>query len=313
MTKETANKKSKTSLTVEERASAETARFVFEHIFENETIIKASAQLLADCIRLAHQAGSQCWSLTLHSDGIRLNVGPVEVLVLRYDEVFLVLDGEYDRDLVTTEIGPFITASEVFYPSVPERQMLCYLPAEKFADLYPMITEPHQIFIASAAKRRKKSAWHASFSPGVILYLNQLLITSLPTPAYFSGRLEYEVTFPDEIMTTTLYHEGAASQVLVNVYERDPKARKACIEHYGLNCHVCNFNFEAVYGERGTGFIHIHHLKPVSGGEYEVNPIDDLRPICPNCHAMIHRYGLLSIEELKMLIKDKAINLPQTI
>lgn len=119
---------------------------------------------------------------------------------------------------------------------------------------------------------------------------------------------ESETIFPDEITTPNVFHEGAVSQVLVNVYERDPNARQACIEHYGLNCHVCDFNFEAVYGERGIGFIHIHHLRPVSGGESEVNPIDDLRPVCPNCHAMIHRYGLLSIEELKELIKNTAVN-----
>lgn len=307
MTKEAVEKKNKKSLTVEERASSETARLVFEYIFENENVIKLSAQLLADCIRLANQAGSQCWSLTLHPDGIRLNVGPVEVLVLRYDEIFIVLDGTNHADLANSEISQFITASEIFYPSVPVQQILCYLPAEKLSDLYPLIVEPHQTFISLAAKRRKKSAWHASFSPGVILFLNQLLNISLPTPDYFVGKLQAEMIFPDEIMAPNLFHEGAISQVLVNVYERDPKARKACIERYGVNCYVCNFNFEAVYGERGTGFIHIHHLKPVSDGEYAVNPINDLRPVCPNCHAMIHRYGLLSIEELKMLIKNNAV------
>lgn len=307
MIKELEKKKKRTSLTIEERASTETVRLVFEYIFENQNITKAAAQILADCIRLAHQAGRQCWSLTLHADGIRLNVGPVEAMVLRYDEVFLVLDGEYHSDLVTTELSPFITASEVFYPSVPNQQILCDLPAEKLEDLYPMAAEAHQRFIESAAKRRKKSAWHSSFSPGVILYLNQLLGISLPTPAYFSGNMEEELIFPDEIKATPLYPEGAVSQVLVNVYEREPKARKACIEHYGLNCHVCNFNFESVYGELGKGFIHVHHLKPVADGEYQVNPIDDLRPICPNCHAMIHRYGLLSIEELKTLIAEKKV------
>ena len=130
-------------------------------------------------------------------------------------------------------------------------------------------------------------------------------LSDLPVPTYISEQLETEIIFPDEIVAIKSFYEGAVSQVTVNVYERDPQARKACIEHYGLNCHVCDFNFEQVYGERGAGFIHVHHLRPVSEGEYNLNPVDDLRPVCPNCHAMIHRYGLLSIEELKILINRK--------
>lgn len=308
MPTESLDKKNKRALGAEDRASAETARLVFEYLFEDENTLATCAQLLADSIQLAHQAGDQCWSLTLHLDGIRLNVGPVEVLVLRYNEIFLVLEGEHHSELVPSETSQFLTASEVFYPSVPVQQRLCYLPAEKLDAFYPIVAEAHQAFIALAAKRRKKSAWQASFSPGVISYLNQLLSISLPVPSYFSGTIESETIFPDEITIPNVFHEGAVSQVLVNVYERDPDARKVCIEHYGLNCHVCDFNFEVVYGERGTGFIHVHHLRPVSGGEYEVNPIDDLRPVCPNCHAMIHRYELLSIEELKELIKNTAVN-----
>jgi len=39
-------------------------------------------------------------------------------------------------------------------------------------------------------------------------------------------------------------------------------ARKRCLEHYGTKCTVCGFNFEAVYGELGKRFIHVHHLTP---------------------------------------------------
>ncbi|RME44545.1 MAG: HNH endonuclease, partial [Chloroflexi bacterium] len=45
------------------------------------------------------------------------------------------------------------------------------------------------------------------------------------------------------------------------------------------------------YGELGKGFIHVHHVIPLSeiDSRYEVDPINDLCPVCPNCHAMIHR------------------------
>jgi 5-methylcytosine-specific restriction protein A len=96
--------------------------------------------------------------------------------------------------------------------------------------------------------------------------------------------------------------EGAIRQITSNKYERNPQARKICIQTYGTDCFVCGFDFEKVYGEIGKDFIHVHHLRQVASikKEYEINPIDDLRPVCPNCHAMIHRQKIpLTIEELK--------------
>ena len=104
-----------------------------------------------------------------------------------------------------------------------------------------------------------------------------------------------------------VYTEGTPNQVLVTKYERNPYARKTCIDHYGLSCSVCEFDFESEYGELGKGFIHVHHLKQVAdiGKEYKVDPITDLRPVCPNCHAMIHkRKEPYTIEEMKERMKN---------
>ena len=103
----------------------------------------------------------------------------------------------------------------------------------------------------------------------------------------------------------TKYSEGATRSVTVNVFERDPSAREACIDHYGLTCVVCGFSFADFYGEIGEGFVHVHHLRELAaiGHEYEVDPIKDLRPVCANCHAMIHReMPAISIEELQARI-----------
>ncbi|WP_175752305.1 HNH endonuclease [Burkholderia anthina] len=70
-------------------------------------------------------------------------------------------------------------------------------------------------------------------------------------------------------------------------------------------CVVCAFDFGTKYGALGEGFIHVHHLRPLSQikEEHEVDPIADLRPVCPNCHAMLHRGSrVLTVEELKQLI-----------
>ncbi|GHC65141.1 HNH endonuclease [Ulvibacter litoralis] len=115
-----------------------------------------------------------------------------------------------------------------------------------------------------------------------------------------------ETIFPDEVEDDKKYSEGKTRQVKVNSYERNQLARQECIEHFGLNCQVCNFNFQKKFGELGRNFIHVHHIIDIStiGKEYSVNPITDLIPVCPNCHAMLHKQKpAYSVEELKSTIR----------
>jgi len=102
-----------------------------------------------------------------------------------------------------------------------------------------------------------------------------------------------EITYlPEEISPqgAQKLKEGAKKQVLVNSYERNSKARKACIDYYGCTCSVCGFDFGVFYGKEFKGKIHVHHIKALSdiSEEYEVDPINDLRPVCPNCHLALH-------------------------
>jgi len=116
------------------------------------------------------------------------------------------------------------------------------------------------------------------------------------------ARAQVDLVASPEQVSQGSYHEGAVTRILVNAYERDRAARQACIEQHGLACAVCEFRFDRRYGELGAGFIHVHHLVPLSElrTDYQVNPVADLRPVCPNCHAMLHRRRPpLSIEELR--------------
>ncbi|MFC1692435.1 HNH endonuclease [Candidatus Latescibacterota bacterium] len=102
-----------------------------------------------------------------------------------------------------------------------------------------------------------------------------------------------------------VYFEGKARTIELTRYERSRDARAKCLNHYGQSCHVCGFNFEEKYGEIAKSIIHVHHMIPLTeiGGEYEINPITDLRPVCPNCHAVIHsRDPAFSIEELRRML-----------
>ncbi|MEG0405570.1 MAG: HNH endonuclease [Acinetobacter sp.] len=101
--------------------------------------------------------------------------------------------------------------------------------------------------------------------------------------------------------------EGNLKTIAVNAFERNPVARRQCLEHYGVSCQCCNFNFYNIYGELGQNYIHVHHIIPLAKirKNYQVDPTKDLIPLCANCHAMIHRRNPpLSIEELKEIIKS---------
>lgn len=122
-------------------------------------------------------------------------------------------------------------------------------------------------------------------------------------------RIRHNPFIPADNEVQKIYTEGTPNQVSVTKYERNPFARKKCLEHYGFTCVACDFNFEKTYGQIGKDFIHVHHLTQVAtvGQTYEINPIKDLRPVCPNCHSIIHRQRTpLTIEEVKKLINDNA-------
>jgi 5-methylcytosine-specific restriction enzyme A len=114
---------------------------------------------------------------------------------------------------------------------------------------------------------------------------------------------------PEEIdaeIAENLY-EGTRKQVYVNSYERNRGARDQCVKYYEARCIICSFDFEKRYGKIGSNVIHAHHLKPLSeiGERYQVDPINDLRPVCPNCHVIIHKKTPpYSIDEVIAMIKN---------
>lgn len=122
-----------------------------------------------------------------------------------------------------------------------------------------------------------------------------------------NGIIASEKTWPDELNSGHAFIEGSVRSVLVNAYERDASARRRCIEYYGESCIVCCFNFFDFYGADAAGFIQVHHLVPLSliGRSYRVDPIKDLRPICANCHAVVHLGGITrSIEDVRQMVKS---------
>ena len=113
-----------------------------------------------------------------------------------------------------------------------------------------------------------------------------------------------DIIYPDEMTADELLSEGHHKSTIVNKYERNIRARQKCLDVHGYDCKVCNFNFQEFYGDIGRDFIHVHHLTPISEikDEYIIDPVNDLIPVCPNCHAMLHRTngkGLMSVAHLR--------------
>lgn len=113
--------------------------------------------------------------------------------------------------------------------------------------------------------------------------------------------------YPDEAdLENKSFPEGAKQTVQVNRYERNPEARAKCLEIHGIRCEICKMSFAETYGTFAKDFIHVHHITPLHkiSENYEVNPETDLIPVCPNCHAMLHRQenGIpMTVERLKLL------------
>ena len=277
-------------------------------MWPNPVVEGAVAVELANSIRIAHAAGDAAWEVSLLSQAIRLNVGQVETLTLgRTRARFL-----FRAPLVLDDWGNITVglSDDPHYPAVPIPSGVCVVPIRRFSNFPTPIRHSHNEYIRAAATFKSISPFKRSFSPSVLEYLEQRLGVPLPRPSYFKplATTSTSARLPEEIDTSAVLLEGAKKSIVVNAYERSEKARAACLAAHGTACACCGMDFGKVYGSVAAGYIHVHHTKPLSevGEEYEVDPVADLRPVCPNCHAVAHlRTPPFGIDQVKaMLVKQ---------
>lgn len=286
------------------RQDPEAARVRLEQALPDPIARRVVLDRLLRSADLADSIAPKAWSLTLYDDGFRLNVGSVEAMVAGGELVRLNLASEID-DL------PFASDSLVptSYDSTPKPQCAFHGPLAEFASHLPQLSLAHEAFIRRAAVSKKGtprqgSTWRKSHSPGALEYARQFLKGSLHEPELPSPWVSN-----DEELVGSSFLEGAPVTLRVSGYERNRRARLTCLEHWGRRCSICGLDPEAHYGVSATGFIAVHHIKPISaiGAEYAVDPITDLRPVCPNCHAVIHsRKEPLSLAEAREILKKAA-------
>tara|TARA_R110000787_G_scaffold268237_1_gene374695 strand:+ start:142 stop:831 length:690 start_codon:yes stop_codon:yes gene_type:complete len=97
--------------------------------------------------------------------------------------------------------------------------------------------------------------------------------------------------------------EASEGRARLRIHLRRERSRKliqtfkASLKDFA--CEACGQDMEAIYGELGAGYIEAHHKVPVAtiedGGKTRLS---DLAALCANCHRIIHRNGLMSVDAL---------------
>jgi 5-methylcytosine-specific restriction protein A len=312
-----------------DRKSEVAASSTLEEFIPESNVRRTCLKFLADSIRRAHKSHPNRWGVTLSPAFVRLNIGKPEALSIYPGFFHVVLDlyslpktlmPHRNRQTIQGRLmrwnvkGLYLWGHKSnlelgVYSSVPG-SIICNINDEMCRSWLPIVRLSHDAFIEKASMTARNPRTKIGHSPGIISFLSRYLKQNIPQPKYFNPLTEDELqteSLSEEAVEPKKYYEGNVQEIPISVYERNPKARKKCLEHYGVNCYICGFNFEDKYGAPGKGFIHVHHLKPLSEikEQYELDPIKDLRPVCPNCHAMIHRSSTPnSINDVKRMLKN---------
>ena len=213
---------------------------------------------------------SGSWSVERRNTGIKW--GDRAFLVRLHDERGIVASGHFTSEIFEDE-----------HYADPER-MANYAVVEWDC----MVNTPDRLTVEELKAQVPQVSWNHLMGSGIKVETDAAMVLA----RLWSGQVELGPhESPEEVDPDSKFDEGAVTTVLVNRYERDPKARAACLDHWGVKCVACGMDFAERYGDLGSGFIHVHHLRPLKGlkSSYRVDPIKDLVPVCPNCHAMIHR------------------------
>ena len=302
----------------------EDAAMLTEKFLMKETVKHIVLRFLSDSIIWANSLKPENWNLNLDKNGqfIRFNVGQEYCIEIDKDGIQVlclkeILKKSILNHKIEVQFKGYLGRKKVLssdinivpncLAKVPD-SVACYIKYDNISDNLPLLKSANKAFIEYAILRtRQLPGMKSAHSSGYLDYLQQIGFLEDETSIDES---QEEINIAEELSINDAeqLNEGMKKTIVVNTYERNPKAREKCIKYWGVNCAVCEFNFEKIFGKYGKGFIHVHHLVPVStiGKEYKIDPIQDLRPVCPNCHSMLHRNNPpLTIEELKNIIQNK--------
>ncbi|MCC7438635.1 MAG: AAA family ATPase [Armatimonadetes bacterium] len=183
-----------------DRSRPESAAQVLAMLYPEPEVRHACMEYLAQTVQFASTLHNNNWGLTLHPREIRLNVGPVEVLALRKNEVLLLLDAESLAPRDRKKISPPVEFSSHRYRRVPGEKGIGEMGVDKFIRLREQFREAHQRFIRKASAKFTATAWAAAHSPGVLQHLREAIAVEIPNPEY-AQILPISPTEPDVVQT----------------------------------------------------------------------------------------------------------------
>lgn len=185
---------------------------------------------------------------------------------------------------------------------LPPSERRVHIP--EFRVPLPLVSVPRLTELRYAIRRTVAAAHTTSTTAGHGNATKRIeIIASCPIPAAAVAEiLEWgtasstgDVGAVEDMADGQTFSEGA--RVLRAHLQRERnqtlvrRAKAAFVKQRGrLYCEACGFDFQAVFGALGTGYIEAHHEEPLAGREQEAETrIQDLRMVCANCHRMLHR------------------------
>lgn len=185
---------------------------------------------------------------------------------------------------------------------------------------HPTSNKEKEVYLETIPKEREKNYWRdgvrkiSKSDYEKIIGLSKIeFMSSLSLDKVSENRHVYELSVKSAHVNSSIEdyfidveREGTGREKLAVTYERSKRLREYAIGVHGSSCLACGFNFGEFYGHYAKGYIHVHHVKPVSklhlGDEF--NPKEDLIPLCANCHAVVHlkKGRLLTLQEIREII-----------
>ncbi len=247
---------------------------------------------------------------------------------MRIPEKDLILPALYiikrDGPITTTELIEELTA--VFNPSGEDAAILAGRSDSKFSQkvrnlkshrdnnrmgIYTLLTPSGQYILTDIGEKHLND----NYAEIEYLFSNKFSpqdVTEFIETIEDVSKKRKTVIYSEEDMIS----EGKPFKKEATIRKRSKKLREASIEYYRksdgkIYCSACGFCFENKYGDIGKDYIEIHHEKPIfqfSDDDFDTfisEAVTKLRPLCANCHRMIHRNRNrpLSIDELKTHIQ----------
>lgn len=242
---------------------------------------------LARSIIAANGVAPSKWGVRLSRNSIMLKVGFVEVLQFGRGWFHQLVSVEHiPASFYRRYRANFHHPRYVNAPGCTAYDSEIAEAVDRFKILWPA----HQKAIQIASRSRIHTTTARDHSQSVVEFLSRDLSVQLPQPDYAQPSMPRVGGASGTSRQKSPLSEGAPTQVLASRFERNRAARQRCIEYHGTRCIACGIDLTERYGPAAAGLIHVHHLEPLSASrrQYKVDPVRDLRPVCPNCHAVIH-------------------------